>query len=401
MTAAGTTAILDELPPLGRICRACTALEIESVLERLRDSLAEQQQRFLDWDAQTARQFGLIATADAHTLHAIHDELNRIELERFLLVRSVANLHQSCTRYRDLLAERALQIVVTEMEAAGRPAPPVPFALISMGSDGRNEQTLITDQDYLIVYDDGGDEATDRWFGDFGDRLVDCLETAGFKRCTGGIMTSNPTWRGSFSQWRRRLFAIVRYEVDDFAKNMMDLIVLSDARYVAGDRRQGERLIELVREMEKEHFQVLWGMARAATEMRLALGFMRRLWTEPNGDHKGEFNLKLLAWAPLVMNVRILAISQGLAATSTVERIRLLEQEGSFSAPMAQGLLEAYEILTRYRILLQIKVIKGIQKDAYYLDPMMLGHEEREQIRQAMIRIEDLQKTIHTTFNIV
>lgn len=400
MTAAGGTTILDELPALGQICRACTALEIETVLERLRQSLFGQQQRFKDWEVQAARQCDLIATADAQALRAIHDELNRIELERFLLVRSVANLHRSCTRYRDLLAERALQIAAVEMEAAGKTAAPVPFALISMGSDGRKEQTLITDQDYLIVYDDG-DEATDHWFEDFGNRLVDCLETAGFKRCTGGIMTSNPDWRGSFSQWRRRLFAIVRYEVHDFAKNMMDLIVLSDARYVAGDRQQGEQLIELVREMEKEHFQVLWGMARAATEMKLALGFMRRLWTEPSGDHKGEFNLKLLAWAPLVMNVRILAISQGLAATNTVDRIRLLEQEGSFSASMAEGLLEAYEILTRHRILLQIKVIKGIQKDSYYLDPMLLAHEEREQIRQAMIRIEDLQNTIHTTFNIV
>jgi signal-transduction protein with cAMP-binding, CBS, and nucleotidyltransferase domain len=153
--------------------------------------------------------------------------------------------------------------------------------------------------------------------------------------------------------------------------------------------------------MEKEQIRVLWGMARAATEMKLALGFMRRLWTEPSGEHKGEFNIKLLAWAPLVMNVRILAISQGLAATSTVDRIRMLEQEGSFSPAVAEGLLDAYEILTRHRILLQIKAIKGIQKDSYYLDPLMLEHEERERIRQAVLRIEDLQKSIHTTFNIM
>ena len=179
------------------------------------------------------------------------------------------------------------------------------------------------------------EKAADSWFEEFGTRLVDRLEAAGFKRCTGDIMTSNPTWRGSYSQWRKRLFAIVRYEVEDFAKNMMDLIVLSDARYVAGDQPLGERFIELVRDMEKEYFQVLWGMARAATEMKLALGFMNRLWTERSGEHKGEFNLKLLAWAPLVMNVRILAISQGMAATSTVDRIRLLEQEGSFSPAVA------------------------------------------------------------------
>lgn len=393
--------LLDELPSVTQLTRYCTVPEISETLQQIRADLSAVRRRFEVWDAQAALQQGLIATADATALKKLHEELNRIELERFITASSVISLHRSCTHYRDLLAERALQIVTEEMAAAGLGVPPVSYALISMGSDGREEQTLITDQDYLIVYDDGGEEAADAWFVEFGNRLVDCLETAGFKRCTGDIMTSNPTWRGSYKQWRKRLFAIVRYEVEDFAKNMMDLIVLSDARFVGGDRGLGEKLIELIRDMEKEHFQVLWSMARAATEMKLALGFMRRLWTEPSGEHRGELNVKLLAWAPLVMNVRILAISQGMAATNTVQRINHLEQEGSFSEEMARGLREAYDILTHHRILLQIKQIKGIQKDSYYLDPLMLDSDEREQLRQAVIRVEELQKMIHTNFNIV
>ncbi|QOX78496.1 nucleotidyltransferase [Trichlorobacter lovleyi] len=393
--------LLDLLPPLTQLTRYCTVGEIAEVLQQLKADLATVRRKFEVWDAQSALQQGLIGTTDAMALKQLHDELNRIELERFIAAGSVSNLHRSCTHYRDLLAERALQIVTEEMAAAGHGAPPVSYALISMGSDGREEQTLITDQDYLIVYDDGGAEAADSWFVEFGNRLVDCLENAGFKRCTGDIMTSNPTWRGSYKQWRKRLFAIVRYEVEDFAKNMMDLIVLSDARFVGGDRVLGEKLIELIRDMEKEHFQVLWSMARAATEMKLALGFMRRLWTEPSGEHRGELNIKLLAWAPLVMNVRILAISQGMSATNTVQRINFLEQEGSFSEEMARGLRDSYNILTRHRILLQIKQIKGIQKDSYYLDPLLLDSEEREQLRHAVIRVEELQKMIHTNFNIV
>jgi signal-transduction protein with cAMP-binding, CBS, and nucleotidyltransferase domain len=135
--------------------------------------------------------------------------------------------------------------------------------------------------------------------------------------------------------------------------------------------------------------------------MKLALGFMKRIWTEGSGDHKGEFNLKLLAWAPLVMNIRILAINQGVPATNTVRRIELLQQERSLSASTAQGLIDAYHILTRHRILLQIRVIKGIQKDSYYLNPYSLPTEEREHIRQAIIRIEELQKIIHTNFSIM
>jgi signal-transduction protein with cAMP-binding, CBS, and nucleotidyltransferase domain len=153
--------------------------------------------------------------------------------------------------------------------------------------------------------------------------------------------------------------------------------------------------------LEKDYFHVLWGMARAATNMKIALGFLKRIWTEGAGEHQGEFNLKLLAWAPLVMNVRIISINQGIPATRTLDRIELLRKERSFSDGMAAGLTDAYHVLTRYRILLQIKVIKGIQNDSYYLNPYELPTNEREQLRQALLKIEDLQKVIHSNFHIV
>ncbi|GAM10202.1 putative nucleotidyltransferase substrate binding domain protein [Geobacter sp. OR-1] len=343
----------------------------------------------------------VLATRSYSVLKQRHDELNQLEMERFLKVQAVPALHASCTEYRDVLARRALELVEEELSSAGKGLPPLPYALISMGSDGREEQTLITDQDYLIVYADDGGEEADRYFREFSDLLVDRLEEIGFKKCTGGIMPSNPTWRGSYSQWRKKLLAIMRYEYEDYAKNLMDLIVLSDARYVAGNKELAYDLIDLIRGLERDYFQVLWGMAKAATEMKLALGFMKRLWTEGSGEHKGEFNVKLLAWAPLVMNIRILSINQGIPATSTLSRIELLEKEGSFSRNTASGLADAYHILTRHRILLQIKVIKGIQRDSYYLNPYQLTADEREKIRHSLLRIEDLQKIIHTNFHIM
>jgi signal-transduction protein with cAMP-binding, CBS, and nucleotidyltransferase domain len=399
--ASITPDILKTLPDLRQITRFCTTEEISSFLSSVNDILDQDRKRMSGWSRRLGALTDHIDSAPHQELRKIHDELNLIELERYLLTYSVFGLHHSCTHYRDVLAKRAMVLVAGEMEAAGRPMPFIPFALISMGSDGREEQTLITDQDYLIVYGDGGGPDADSYFLDYSTLLVDRLEEAGFKRCTGEIMPTNQTWRGSISQWRRRLQSIVRYEAEDYAKNMMDLIVLSDARYVAGDCSLADELVTLIRDMEKDNSRVLWGMAKAATEMKLALGFLKRLWTESSGEHKGEFNLKLLAWAPLVMNVRILSINQGIPATNTVERITLLEQEGSFSASMASDLRGAYHILTKHRILLQIKVIKGIQKDSYNLNPYELPAEERERIRHAIIRIEELQKIIHTNFSIV
>lgn len=350
---------------------------------------------------QSALLLQINSTGSSMELGRIHELLNNMELERFLRFQSVPALHKNCTLYRDILAGRALEQAVAEMAETGHGKPPLPYALISLGSDGREEQTLITDQDYLIVYADGGGNEADEWFREFSELLVERLAAVGFQKCTGDIMPSNPTWRGSMSQWRRKLLAIVRYEFEDYARNLMDLIVLSDARHVAGDRELAADLIDLIRGLEKDYFHVLWGMAKSATEMRLALGFLKRIWTEGSGKHKGEFNLKLLAWAPLVMNVRILAINQGVPATSTLGRIDFLRVEGSFSPSMAAGLREAYHILTRHRIYQQIKVIKGIQNDSCYINPYNLPNEEREQIRQALLRIEELQKVIHSNFLIV
>lgn len=395
-------AVAETMSRINEFVRVLDREEIPLILNRLRDEIdheialtGEVAGRKRELMARINRE------ASCDSLHGIHEELNGLELERFLKIQSVSALHESCTHYRDILAGRALELVEHGMLAAGKGHPPVPYAFCSMGSDGREEQTLITDQDYLIVYGDGGGETADQWFKEFSEALVECLADMGFKKCTGDIMPSNPTWRGSFSQWKKKLMAIVRYEYEDYAKNLMDLIVLSDARHVGGDRQLAGNLVELIRGLEKDYFQVLWGMAKAASEMKLALGFLNRIWTEGSGDHKGEFNLKLLAWAPLVMNVRILAINQGIPATNTVQRIELLQKEGSFSATFAQGLVDAYTILTRHRILLQIKVIKGIQDSSYYLNPYTLSADEREQIRQALIRIEDLQRTIHTNFSIM
>ena len=390
-----------DLPDPARITRFCDPEQIVPFLDTLRSALDGDRNDMRRWSGEYAALLARIPLAACDELRTVHDELNRIEMERFLLTSSVAGLHRNCTHYRDVLASRAMQLVADGMRDDGFPAAPVPYALGSMGSDGREEQTLITDQDYLIVYGDDGGEEADAYFLEFSTRLVDALEQAGFKRCTGDIMPTNQTWRGSYSQWRKRLLSIMRYEVEDYAKNMMDMIVMSDARYVCGDRELAGRLITMIRDMERDYFQVLWGMAKAATEMTLALGFMKRLWTESSGEHRGEFNLKLLAWAPLVMNIRILAINQGVQASNTVERITCLEQSGSFSASIASDLRASYDVLTKHRILLQIKVIKGIQANSYYLNPYQLPTEERERIRHAIIRVEELQRIIHTNFNIV
>ena len=206
--------------------------EISRLLEALEQSARDELVPFREFAQRQQTLLDAIPREnDPGALLRLHEGLNALEMERFLRYFSVSALHENCTAYRDLLAGRALELVEQEM-----PSPPrLPFALISMGSDGREEQTLITDQDYLIVYGDGGGAQADVYFKEYSERLVERLAEIGFKKCTGGIMPSFDNWRGSLNQWQRRLLSIARYECEDIGKNLMDLIVISDARYVAGD----------------------------------------------------------------------------------------------------------------------------------------------------------------------
>jgi signal-transduction protein with cAMP-binding, CBS, and nucleotidyltransferase domain len=377
--------------------------EAEALLAQLRQRV-EDEISALDMVEET---YALLlervsVSCDYLELAQIHAQLNELEVARFEAVPSVPALHYACTHYRDLLAARTLTLVEAEMGTRGEGPPPLPYALLSMGSDGRLEQTLITDQDYLLVYANGGDDGVDNYFATFSCQLVERLAEVGFKKCTGEIMPSNPTWRGSVQQWNRRILAIVRYEFDEYAKNLMDLIVLSDARFVAGERTLADNLVEVIRDFERSYFQVIWGMAKAATNMKVGLSwFGRRLWTEKKGPHQGELNIKLLGWAPLVMNVRIIAVNSGITETSTLLRIDKLEAARSFSPEFAAGLRNAYLFLTRLRIFLQIRELRGLQQDSYYIDPKTLPEQQQDELRQALRRIEELQKIIHTNFTIV
>ena len=126
-----------------------------------------------------------------------------------------------------------------------------------------------------------------------------------------------------------------------------------------------------------------------------------RLWTDKSGEFKGLFNVKLLGWAPLVMNVRILAVNLALPATGTLARLQLLEAARSLAPATTAALSEAYHVLTRHRILLQIRCRRGEVQDSYHLDPLALDKDEREELRQALVGIEELQNVIRTNFSIL
>ncbi|WP_261180005.1 DUF294 nucleotidyltransferase-like domain-containing protein [Anaerobacillus sp. CMMVII] len=110
------------------------------------------------------------------------------------------------TKLYDRLVKHCVELAVKSLEKKGLGQPPVQFCWYQMGSGGRGEQFLLTDQDHFLVYESGeDDEEVTHYFEKLGEEIVFFLEKAGYERCIGKMMANEEMWRGSINKWRDRL----------------------------------------------------------------------------------------------------------------------------------------------------------------------------------------------------
>ena len=344
----------------------------------------------------------------------------------FLEEESVVDVHDLFRMVRDGITIRVLQLVEDEMERDGYGRPPTGYVWVGLGSEGRDEQTMVTDQDNMIIFGedvkegsfneylreecdeylrgtgtaDGFEKVAARdviafYYKVFAEKTVDRLYDVGFDKCTGNVMPSNQKWRGSLRDWRERLEQRFFFERGIFEP--LDVVIMSDARFIAGSRPMlGDLLRPFFRALT-DHKNVMKDFIQAAVLMPTALSFFGNFKVEKNGDRKGMLNLKLHGWAPLILAVRMLALSNGVFEPNTLRRIRLLREMNAIKKDMEMDLVDAYLVFVKFRIMNQVN-IKDVEDHAAlnYLKPDMLGAQEQERLRKAMRAVEALQKYIQT-----
>ena len=347
------------------------------------------------------------ATAeDTAALRLINDRTVAVACELFVSTKSVPIVQELCSGVRDAIAERALELARQELFFSGTFCD-LPVALLSVGSDGRKEQTLYTDQDYLFLHGSGNqdsplaDDGHGECFGMLGSVFSTKMAEAGISRCSGGIMPVNEDWRGSLPQWHERLTAMLRFGRDDWVRDILNLIALMDTRFICGDRDLGLGFGNMVRSRVRDNSLAIRQMARVVSSMKLSKGFLRRFIIEAEGIHKGEFNLKILAWMPLVMCIRLLAIDVGIDETSTLERIANLKKNGHLADKIAAELTRAYHTITGHRITQQMKRLKRIIDDDCYITPYELPNDKREELKNAISSIYELQAMLRSRYSIL
>lgn len=151
-------------------------------------------------------------------------------LEEGLSGREIAEV---ISRELGALSRQAAVLAERIMRDAGQGAPPVPYALIVLGSAGRGESLLAMDQDNAVIFEQGEpDGPEDRWFSVFGGHVADILHSAGVPYCKGGVMAKNAAWRGSVATWLSR---VEHWISRSSPADLLSVDIFFDLRAVHGD----------------------------------------------------------------------------------------------------------------------------------------------------------------------
>ncbi|HRK18293.1 MAG TPA: DUF294 nucleotidyltransferase-like domain-containing protein, partial [Hyphomicrobiaceae bacterium] len=238
------------------------------------------------------------------------------------------------------ITRRAAELSEREMAKAGRGAPPVPYAVLVLGSAGRGESLLAADQDNAIVFEagePGGPE--DKWFEAMATHMARILDEVGIVYCKGGVMAKNAEWRHSLAGWTAVIDGWVRRQNP---QDLLNVDIFFDAVPVHGDMALGRAVLGAA-----------FDRARATPDFLKMMTELARQWTSPVGllggfqKTDGRLDLKKFGLMPVFTAARVLALRHGVADRSTAARLHGVHAR-KIGAPETIGnILAAHELFMR------------------------------------------------------
>ncbi len=313
---------------------------------------------------------------------------------------TVLEILEIMTELHDRLTRKIIEICEEAMVQEGRGRPPAEYAWVHMGSAGRCEQTLRTDQDNAIIYrDPPADQvqAADEYFRRLAEKVVMGLEKCGFAKCKGGVMASNPYWCRSLTGWRK---VINEWMTKVTPENVRSLTIFLDFRFIYGENNLVNELRSFIFDHDEESSIVSHLLTQDDIRFKVPLNLLGGFITKKSGPNKGELNLKNTASIHIVNCIRVFAVKHGIKETSTFNRINKLSQLKIIPEDDAELISTAYETLMMFRIRENIKKLKQGREPDNYVNPNKLSKREQALLKDAFTAVSRLQKLTSNRFSI-
>ena len=345
---------------------------------------------------------GILEALDLFSYLANHSHLITVQIEEARdlpaleaaaaqITRLVAALHRGGTRIA-LVAQLVQQLNARLFERAWQMiAPPDLLAnscLFVMGSEGRGEQLLKTDQDNGLLLSDGYEPPAD--LQAIFDRFSQALAGIGYPECAGRIMLNNPEWRGTVTGFGDKVRG---WLLQPQGESLMYLAIFMDAHAVAGKAQLLAEVRQRVMQLATDNDALVARFAMAIDAFGGAAGWWNRLLSL--GGDADLVNLKKAGIFPIVHGVRSLALARRIKATGTVERIAALQGEGQLDEAMAQELVQGLHFLMGLRLQAGLAELELQRPVTGNVDPQRLSSLERDLLKDTLSAVKRFKALLH------
>lgn len=308
------------------------------------------------------------------------------------LVDSGARPHNICrmvTAASDAVAHRVLALALEELGP-----PPARFAFVALGSEGREEQTLATDQDNAIVYEDPAEDRAREvadYFQALGDNVCRALDRVGYTFCAGEMMARNPRWNRPLSDWKRQFTGWIR---EPAGQELLQFNIFFDFRCIHGDTALTGELRAHIENVLRHEPAFFLHLADQILNYRAPIGLFGQIVTGgAAGGAPRTFDVKE-AMLPIVSFARLYALQHGIRETNTLDRLNQLRLRGVLRDDSHRALEQAYGHLMRLRYQHQVELLRSDRRPDNAIEPKRLTQIEVGMLKQALAEIVLIQKKV-------
>jgi CBS domain-containing protein len=305
-------------------------------------------------------------------------------------IRGVVHL---LAHFNDAFTQRLIQLLA-ENEGIVLPEG---AAYLSLGSEGRGEQTFRTDQDSAMVYGDDFPPERMPALEQFAERLIAGLEQLGVPRCPGDTMASNPQWRHSLSDWKNILETWIGMPLQD---NMVNFGMFQDMRVLYGDQSFEADLRSHIFETAKSKSLFFPSMARNIVRFKPPMGMFGRLLVEKMGPCRGKLDLKKGGLFAMVRGVGLLALEVGIVGGNTWDKIGRLRSLNLVAPGDLDDIEESFSTLVRMRLGRQLSARRANQEADNCIDPLVMTERSRKQLRAALKGVDTLLQILRSHYKL-
>jgi CBS domain-containing protein len=289
------------------------------------------------------------------------------------------------------------QRIITLMERLEGISLPARAAYLALGSEGRGEQTLRTDQDSALIYADDISTAEMDACRRFADRLVDALEFVGIPRCPGNTMANNPQWQHSLSEWQQLLGQWISVPTGE---RMVNFGMFQDFRTIHGDVSLEKTLHEFIYAATRRNMLFFPYAAKNIVRFPAPLGMFGRIKVERRGKNRGKVDLKKAGIFAITEGASLLALENNIDKGTTWDKLENLGQIGVLSTKVSEMLSESYTQLVNLRLQRQLSDLAAGNKPGNAIDPLRLPEKSQKQLREALRGVNQLLRIIRDHYRL-